>query len=64
MDWTKQAGEGPRAYQSFLVPAMFEPFASVPLGIWQAALLAVSPTDLVKRANLAAFLRGREIRPD
>jgi ubiquinone/menaquinone biosynthesis C-methylase UbiE len=28
MDWSKQDGDGPGAYQSFLVPAMFEPFAA------------------------------------
>src|SRR6476620_1916117 len=28
MDWSKQGGRGPAAYQSFMVPAMFEPFAA------------------------------------
>ncbi len=27
MDWTKQGGPGPAAYQGFLVPALFTPFA-------------------------------------
>jgi indolepyruvate ferredoxin oxidoreductase alpha subunit len=38
-----------------------EPFARIPLATWRDALLAVSPTEIVKRANVASFLRGREI---
>jgi 2-polyprenyl-3-methyl-5-hydroxy-6-metoxy-1,4-benzoquinol methylase len=29
MDWSAQGGAGPEAYQSFLVPAMFAPFAEL-----------------------------------
>jgi indolepyruvate ferredoxin oxidoreductase alpha subunit len=37
------------------------PFAELPVGLWQRALLAASPTEMVQRANLAAFTRGREV---
>jgi hypothetical protein len=36
-----------------------EPFSRVPLATWRDALFAVSPSDFVRRANLASFLRGR-----
>jgi indolepyruvate ferredoxin oxidoreductase alpha subunit len=39
-----------------------EPFSRVPLATWRDALFAVSPSDFVRRANLASFLRGRELR--
>jgi indolepyruvate ferredoxin oxidoreductase, alpha subunit len=35
------------------------PFSSIPLGAWQQAILNVSPGEPARRANLAAFLRGR-----
>jgi hypothetical protein len=34
------------------------PFSQFPQSLWQRALLNVSPGDLVKRANLAAFAHG------
>ena len=37
-----------------------EPLSRLPVSLWQRALLAVSPTDVTRRANMAAFLRGRE----
>jgi indolepyruvate ferredoxin oxidoreductase alpha subunit len=38
-----------------------EPLSRIPLPIWQEALLAVSPTLTLKRANMASFLRGRSL---
>lgn len=35
------------------------PFNSIPAGIWLSALMAVSPTDLIKSTNLTAFRTGR-----
>jgi indolepyruvate ferredoxin oxidoreductase alpha subunit len=36
------------------------PFSTLPVGLWQRALLRASPGEMVQRANLAAFTRGRE----
>jgi indolepyruvate ferredoxin oxidoreductase, alpha subunit len=35
------------------------PFSSIPVGAWQQAILNVSPGELARRANIAAFQRGR-----
>jgi indolepyruvate ferredoxin oxidoreductase alpha subunit len=37
------------------------PLSRFPLALWRKALLRVSPTELLQRANTAAFLRGREV---
>jgi indolepyruvate ferredoxin oxidoreductase alpha subunit len=37
-----------------------EPFSKLPLGLWTAALIELSPTEIVGRGNVASFLRGRE----
>ena len=37
-----------------------DPFSRIPLSIWRDALLAVSPAEMMKRGNVAAFLAGRE----
>ncbi len=39
-----------------------EPLCRIPEGAWQRALLAVTPTELARRANVAAFSRGRAVR--
>ncbi len=39
-----------------------EPFAQIPEAVWQAALMAISPTDLIKSANQLAFTAGRKIQ--
>ena len=38
-----------------------EPLSRIPEGAWQRALLAVTPSELARRANMAAFSRGRAI---
>jgi indolepyruvate ferredoxin oxidoreductase alpha subunit len=38
-----------------------EPFDRIPEAVWQAALMAISPTDLIKSANHQAFTAGRNI---
>jgi indolepyruvate ferredoxin oxidoreductase alpha subunit len=39
-----------------------EPFNQIPEAVWQAALMAISPTDLIKSANQLAFTAGRKIQ--
>ncbi len=41
--------------------ATIDPLAHIPAGVWQRALLAASPSEGLKRANLAAFERGRKL---
>jgi indolepyruvate ferredoxin oxidoreductase alpha subunit len=43
------------------VLSTIEPFARIPPVTWRRALDEASPGELVKRANLAAFERGREV---
>ncbi len=42
------------------VLSMVAPLASLPLALWQRALVRVSPKETLQRANLAAFERGRQ----
>jgi len=37
-----------------------DPFSLLPAALWTEALLTLSPTEDVKRGNVASFLRGRE----
>ena len=37
-----------------------EPFAQIPPSLWTEAILALSPVEMMKRGNVASFLRGRE----
>jgi indolepyruvate ferredoxin oxidoreductase alpha subunit len=36
------------------------PLSTIPLGLWQHAILDVTPSEIARRANLAAFERGRQ----
>jgi indolepyruvate ferredoxin oxidoreductase alpha subunit len=36
------------------------PLSCIPVALWRRAILRVSPGEMVKRANLAAFERGRQ----
>jgi len=38
-----------------------EPLSVIPAGLWRKALLGLSPGSMAKRANIAAFQRGREL---
>lgn len=43
------------------VLATVAPFSAIPVGVWQRAIAEVAPAELVRRANLAAFERGRSV---
>ena len=37
-----------------------EPFSRIPMSLWTEAILALSPVEVMKRGNVASFIRGRE----
>ncbi|MFC2130696.1 2-oxoacid:acceptor oxidoreductase family protein [Bacteroidota bacterium] len=39
-----------------------EPCNSIPEGIWMDAIAAISPSEMIRAANIAAFRKGREIK--
>src|SRR4051812_11083329 len=55
MDWSAQGGSGPANYQSFLVPAMFEPFARTLM-----EQLGVKPGDRVLDVACGTGAASRE----